>query len=165
MARYDWNSPDRLYGGDENWTVGVMLSWTPFAGGGQLAENRTAHGREVAARAGAEAAVAQAELQVEQAENDWVVALERLRIAEEAVAQSAEAHRIVTRKYEGGLATVLELLGAAAIETESSLRFSSTRYEAITAAAGRLQALGLDPAELASLDTLPATTLAPEASR
>jgi outer membrane protein TolC len=165
VARYDWNSPDRMYGGDESWTVGVMLSWTPFAGGGQLAETRAARGREVAARAGAEAAVAQARLQVEQAENDWEVALERLRIAEEAVAQSAEAHRIVTRKYEGGLATVLELLGAAATETESALRFSTARHEAITAAAERLQALGNDPAELASLDTRPATTLAPEASR
>src|SRR5690606_13436923 len=165
VARYDWNSPDRIYGGDENWTVGVMVSWTPFAGGGQLAETRAARGREVAARAGAEAAVAEARLQVEQAENDWEVALERLRIAEQAVAQSAEAHRIVTRKYEGGLASVLELLGAAATETESSLRFSNARYEAITAAAERLQALGLDPSELASLDTPPATTLAPEAAR
>lgn len=109
--------------------------------------------------------MAEARLQVEQAENDWEVALERLRIAEQAVAQSAEAHRIVTRKCEGGLASVLELLGAAATETESSLRFSNARYEAITAAAERLQALGNDPAELAWLDTLPATTLVPEASR
>ncbi len=152
VARYDWNSPDRLYGGDENWTVGVMFSWSPFAGGGQLAETRAARGREVAARVGAEAAEARAQLQVEQADNDWTVALERLRIAGEAVEQSAEAHRIVSRKYEGGLATVLELLSAAATETESSLRFSSARYEAITAAAERLRALGMDPAELASLD-------------
>lgn len=165
VARYDWNSPDRMYAGDEIWTVGVMLSWTPFAGGGQMAETRAARGREIAARAGAEAAVAQARLQVEQAESDWAVALERLRISEEAVAQSAEAHRIVARKYEGGLATVLELLGAAATETESALRFSNARYAAITAAAERLRSLGLDPAELASLDSAPATTPASEVSR
>lgn len=152
VARYDWNSPDRIYDGGENWTVGVMFSWTPFAGGGQLAETRAARGRETAARAGAEGAAAQARLEVEQAENAWTVALERLRIAAEAVEQSTEAHRIVSRKYDGGLATVLELLGAAAIETESALRFSSARHDAITAAAERLLALGLDPAELASLD-------------
>lgn len=162
VARYDWNSPDGMYSGDENWTLGVMFSWTPFTGGGQLAETRAARGRAVAANAGAEAALAQARLQVEQAENDWGVALERLLIAEGAVEQSAEAHRIVSRKYEGGLATVLELLGAAATETESSLRFSNARYLAITAAAERLQALGLDPAQLASLDE---TTAFPAATR
>jgi outer membrane protein TolC len=152
VARYDWNSPDRMYDGGENWSVGVMFSWTPFAGGGQLAETRAARGREAAARAGAEGAAAQAQLQVEQAENDWAVALERLRVAAEAVEQSTEAHRIVSRKYDGGLATVLELLGAAAIETESALRFSSARHDAITAAAERLLALGLDPAVLTSLE-------------
>jgi outer membrane protein TolC len=165
VARYDWNSPDRVYAGDENWTLGVMLSWTPFAGGAQLAETRAARGREVAARAGAEAAAAQARLEVEQAENDWTVALERMRIAREAVEQSGEAHRIVGRKYGGGLATVLELLSAAATETESSLRFSSARYEAIAAAAERLQALGLDPAALTTLDAPDATPLASTESR
>ncbi len=165
VARYDWNSPDRLYDGDENWTVGVMFSWTPFAGAGQVAETRAARGRETAARAGAEAAAAEARLQVERTETDWLVALERLRIAGEAVEQSAEAHRIVGRKYEGGLATVLELLSAAATETESSLRFASARHDAITAAAERLQALGLDPAELASLDTAFPATANPTESR
>lgn len=164
MARYDWNSPDAPYAGDAHWSVGVMLSWTPFAGGGQLAESRAAQGRETAARAGAEAALAQAHLALEQATNDWTVSLERLRIAEQAVAQSAEAHRIVSRRYEGGLATVLELLSAAASETESALRFASARYDAIAAAAGRLQALGLDPAALAALDDTPAAA-PPAASR
>ena len=38
FARYDWNSPTGLYAGDRNWTVGVMASWSPFAGAGELAE-------------------------------------------------------------------------------------------------------------------------------
>jgi outer membrane protein TolC len=153
MARYDWNSPDVPFGGRENWSIGVVGSWTPFAGGAQLAELRATAGREVVARAQAEAAQAAADLEIAAHDNAWVVALERMRIADEAVAQSAEAHRIVTRKYEGGLAAVVELLGASAAETEARLRQSHARYGAIVQAAERLRARGLDPALLAGWAT------------
>jgi outer membrane protein len=149
MARYDWNSPDRPYAGRENWSVGVMASFTPVAGAAQLGELRATEGRERVARAQAEAARAQAELDAAATENAWQVAMERLRIADEAVAQSVEAHRIVTRKYEGGLAAVVELLGASAAETEARLRRSRARWEAIVGAAERLQSAGLNPALLA----------------
>jgi outer membrane protein TolC len=149
MARYDWNSPDVPFGGPENWSVGVVASWTPFAGAAQLSDLRATQGREQVARAQADAARAQAELEAAATENAWRVALERLRIADDAVAQSAEAHRIVTRKYEGGLAGVVELLGASASETEARLRQSHARWEAIVRAAERLQAAGRDPALLA----------------
>ena len=153
MARYDWNSPDAPYDGLENWSIGVVASWTPFAGASQLAGLRAAAGREQVARAQAEAARAQAELDIAQQANAWNVALERLRIADEAVEQSVEAHRIVTRKYEGGLAAVVELLGASAAETEARLRRSHARWDAIARAAERLQSLGLDPALLAGWET------------
>lgn len=149
MARFDWNSPDRPYEGQENWSVGVVASWTPFAGASQLADLRATEGREQVARAQAEAARAQAELEAAAKDNAWRVAVERLRIADDAVAQSVEAHRIVTRKYEGGLASVVELLGASAAETEARLRRSHARWEAIVRAAERLQAAGQDPARLA----------------
>jgi outer membrane protein TolC len=149
MARYDWNSVDAPFDGRENWSVGVVASWTPFAGASQLAELRGTGGRAAIARAQAEAARAQAELDVAAQANAWTVALERLRIADEAVEQSVEAHRIVTRKYEGGLAAVVELLGASATETEARLRQAQARYEAIVRTAERLQSLGLDPAHLA----------------
>ena len=149
MARYDWNSPDAPFDGPENWSVGVVASWTPFAGASQLSDLRATEGRERVARAQAEAARGQAELEASAQENAWRVALERLRIADEAVAQSAEAHRIVARKYEGGLAGVVELLGASASETEARLRQSHARWEAIVRAAERLQTTGRDPALLA----------------
>lgn len=127
----------------------MVASWTPFAGASQLAQLQASRGREQVARAQAEAARAQAELDVAQREKEWQVALERMRIAGEAVSQSMEAHRIVARKYEGGLATVVELLGAQATETEARLRHAHARYEAIVSAAERLRSVGLDPALLA----------------
>lgn len=152
FARYDWNSPARLYAGDRNWTVGVMASWSAFAGASDLSDVRASAGRTVAAQAEASAAEANARLEAERTRTALAVALTRLSIAERAVAQSAEAHRIVARKYEGGLATVVELLDAQAAETQSALALSQSRWGAIVAAAERLLALGRDPASLAALD-------------
>jgi outer membrane protein TolC len=149
FARYDWNSATTPYAGDENWTVGVMATWTPFAGASQWADQRAASGRADAAHAARAAAEAQAMLDVERAENARRVALARLEIAERGARQSAEAHRIVTKKYEGGLATVTELLDAAAVETQSGLSLTHARWAAIVAEAERRRALGHDPAGIA----------------
>ncbi len=152
FARYDWNSPNRIYSGDKNWTVGIMTSWSPFAGASELADMQVTAARAASARAQAEAAQANARLDVEQTRTVLVVALTRLSIAERAVAQSAEALRIVERKYAGGLASVVELLDAQAGETHSALGFAQARYDAIVAAAERRRALGGDPGSLEAVD-------------
>jgi outer membrane protein TolC len=164
FARYDWNSPARVYAGDKNWTVGVMASWSPFAGASDLSDVRASAGRTVAAQAEAAAAEANARLEAERTQTALAVALTRLSIAERAVAQSAEAHRIVARKYEGGLSTVVELLDAQAAETQSALAFSQSRWGAIVAAAERLLALGRDPASLVALESPGSIAAAPDVS-
>lgn len=148
FARYDWNSQSGTFQGDENWTVGVMASWTPFAGAADWGERKAAGARADAAAAGLEAARAQAALEAESADIQRDVALARLDIAKRGAEQSTEAHRIVTRKYEGGLGTVVELLDAAAAETQSSLALSHARYTGVVAAATRLRAIGRDPIEI-----------------
>jgi outer membrane protein TolC len=163
FARYDWNSPTELYAGGRNWTVGVVASWNPFAGASELSDVGATAGLAQAAEARAEAARATARLEVEQTRTALAVALARLDIAEHAAAQSREAHRIVTRKYGGGLAGVVELLDAQAAETQSVLALSQARWSAIVAAAERRRALGLDPASLASLDDM--STLAAHAAQ
>jgi outer membrane protein len=155
FARYDWNSPVKLYGGDKNWTAGIMASWSMFAGASDVADVRGASARETEARALAESAQANAQLDVEETRTTLAVALTRLAIAERAIGQSAEAHRIVARKYEGGLATVVELLDAQAAETQSALAFAQSRFAVIVRAAERRRALGRDPATLSALDDTP----------
>ena len=152
FARYDWNAASGLYAGDRNWTVGVIASWNPFGGAGEIAEIKVAAGRAATAQAQADAARAHARLEIEQTRIALAVALTRLNIAEHAAAQSAEAHRIVTKKYEGGLAGIVDLLDAQAIETQSALALSQARWGTIAADAARRLALGVDPATLATLD-------------
>jgi outer membrane protein len=152
FARYDWNSPNRLYGGDRNWTAGVMATWSPFAGASELADVQATSARETSARAQVEAARANGRLQVEQTRSALSVALTRLEISERAVGQSAEANRIVARKYEGGLASVTEWLDAQSMDTQSALAFAQARYTVIVDAAEHRLAIGRDPATLAVLD-------------
>jgi outer membrane protein TolC len=152
FARYDWNSPNRPFVGDKNWTIGIMATWSPFTSPADIADLRAANARSDAARAQGEAAQANASLELDQTRTALQVALARLAIAERAVAQSAEAHRIVSRKYEGGLAPVVELLDAQATETQSALGVSQARWSAIAAAADRRRALGRDPGSLEALD-------------
>ncbi|MEO8200092.1 MAG: TolC family protein [Gemmatimonadota bacterium] len=152
FGRYDWNSPDRFFSGKSSYTVGVIASWTPFAGASELAGRQAALGRAEAAHAMAEAAVAGAELEQSATRTQLSVAMAQLDIAEVSVEQGSEAHRIVTRKYAGGLATVAELLGAASLETQTRLGLADARYQAIVAAAAARQAAGADLMALTVLE-------------
>lgn len=152
FGRYDWNSPDRLFGGPSSYTVGVMASWSPFAGASEIADRRAAQGRADAARAMAEAAEAGAALERNATQTQLAVAIAQLGIAEISVTQGAEAHRIVAKKYTGGLATIAELLSAAALETQTRLGLSEASYQAIVADAAARQAAGADMMALTVLE-------------
>ena len=99
--------------------------------------------------------MAQAELEAWATTREHEVSLERMANAASAVAQGTEAHRLVRRKYDGGLATVVELLAAEAAETESRLAHADARWRAIVADAGRRRALGAPLDGLTALEDLP----------
>lgn len=161
FARYDWNSALRPFGGDNNWTVGVMASWTPFAGASELSDVRAATSRRAAADAMRDGAEATARLDAQQSATTLRVALARLEIAERGVQHGIDAHRIVGRRYAGGLAAVVELLDAAAMETQSRLALAGARYALLNATVERRRLLGLDPGALRSLDDAPLALRAP----
>jgi len=152
FARYDWNDPRRAFGGEHNWTAGVMASWSIFGAGTELAETQAATGRRRAADAMADGAAAQAALEVAQSNTALDVALARLTIADRSVSQATDAARIVGRRYAGGLATIVELFDATAMETQAKLSASAARYDALVALAQHLQATGRDPGALRVLD-------------
>ena len=152
FGRWDWNAASDLLGAKPSWTVGVMASWSFFTGAGELTDRREARAREAAALAEAEAATARASLEAAERESERDVALASLDIADRAVVQATEAHRIVARKYEGGLAPITELLEAAAIETRTRLGRSAALYRAIVATGGWQLATGRDLMLLTGLD-------------
>jgi outer membrane protein len=152
FGRLDWVTGGTPFGGRDGWTVGIMLTWSPFTGGSELAERSIAEGNRLGTLAQAEAARAQGELELSQAAASLEVSLAQLAILDTAVMQSAEAHRIVERKYAGGLSTVVDLFDAAAQETATRLRASQARYDAIISLAERRRAGGTDLAQLIALE-------------
>ncbi|HET9039896.1 MAG TPA: TolC family protein [Gemmatimonadales bacterium] len=152
FGRLDWNTDATPFGGREAWTAGLMVSWSPFSGGAELAARREASARRLGASAAAEAAEARGRLELADAATALIVAQARMHTGARSVDQSAEAHRIVSRKYEGGLATVVELFDAAAEETRARLEYADARYQVITALAQQRRAAGLDPGILTRLD-------------
>lgn len=152
FARYDWNDRTRYFANERAWTVGVMATWTPFAGASEIGELRGATARAAAASARADAASAQAALELDRSRDRLLVALAQLDIAEKAVVQATEAHRIVARKYDGGLATISDLLEAAALETQSRLGEAAARYQLILAIAEHQLATGADLSTMVALD-------------
>ncbi|HET9266989.1 MAG TPA: TolC family protein [Vicinamibacterales bacterium] len=152
FARQDLNSGARPFAGASNWTVGIMASWTPFSGASEVADLRLAEARRAEAQADRAGAAANAAVDLERTELTLGAALAKLDVTRTAAAQAAEAHRIVTRKYEGGLASVAEVLDAFASETQARLMVLNARYEILAAVADRLRALGLQPAGMADFD-------------
>jgi outer membrane protein len=153
VARWDWNDQHRSFGGDKSWTVGLMATWTPFTGAAEIADQRTTAAHASAATAAADGAAAQARVEIARTATNLEVSMQRLTIAERGAMQSADAHRIVTRRYEGGIASVVELLDAAAGESRSALMLAKARYDAIAAVAAHRLATGRDPGGLVALNT------------
>ncbi len=153
FARYDWNDRTTPFAGQPAWTVGLLASWALLNGGSTMADQRIARGHEAAARAMADGVSARARLERDDAERAASVALERLTLAERSATQGADAHRIVERRYQGGLATVSELLDAQAAETATALGLAKARFDLVAALAARRLAAGRDPGTLELLDT------------
>jgi outer membrane protein len=152
FARYDWNDPRTLYAGQKNWTVGVMASWSLFGGNAELADVAVTSARADAARAGLDAARAQSRLERDDAARRLTLSLQRLTLARDAADQSREAHRLVQKRYDGGLATIAELLAAESSATGTALAHAAARYAVIDAIATWRRASGGDPAALTALD-------------
>jgi outer membrane protein TolC len=162
FARYDYNNPATLYAGRPNWTVGVMGSWSLFGGAGELADLAGADARARAARAGEEAAQANARLEADAALRSVTLALQRLDLAAASNEQAREAHRLVEKRYAGGLATIAERLGAESAATGAQLAHAAARYAVIEALALYRRAVGGDPSSLAALDDHTSPSVASE---
>ena len=129
-----------------------MASWSIFNGASDLADRRQAEARKAGAQAQLAGAEADASLDAQRTALTLTAAERRLTIARRTVEHAREAHRIVTRKYAGGLATAAELLDAASAEMQAGLQLSAARHGLIVAMADRLRALGHAPSRLAALD-------------
>lgn len=112
MGQVDWNS-DRPAGDDaKSWAVMAVLSWNLFDG-----LVTTSNVRQAAATAGRMRAMedqmkAGVQLQVKQAWYGHQASLDRIAATSTSVQEAEEGLRIVQKRYESGMTTLVDVLGA-----------------------------------------------------
>jgi outer membrane protein len=128
MLRQDWND-DNLGFDASSYTVAGVLSWAAFDGG----VNNATIGRAEAQRSELVAKFRQAEeglgYQVTEARRKALEAEEKITAREAGLEQAQEAQRLVKKRYENGMATLIELLGAQAQHDKASADLVAARYE------------------------------------
>lgn len=148
MARQDWNNNTPAPAAS-SYTVGGVLSWQLFDGGA----TRGAVDRAEASRSELMSRLQQAEagigFQVADAVRKAAEAERRVAARELAVQQAEEAQRLVSKRYQNGVTTMVEVLGAQAQLDKARADLVAARYDlAVQRAAVRLAVGKLDPDQM-----------------
>jgi outer membrane protein TolC len=124
FAGWEMDNPTFVAGGGgNNWQGGIELQFDIFQGGAkraQLSRQRALQEKVVAMKQGANDAV---RLEVRRAYYDVDASRRQIEVARAAIAQSQESLRINQDRYDSGLTTITDLLGA-----EDAARRSQTDY-------------------------------------
>ena len=124
FAGWELDNPTLVAGGGgNNWLGGVEVQFDIFEGGAKRAE--LSRQRALADRVAAmkQAATDAVRLEVRRAYYDTDASRQQLEVARVAIAQAQESLRINQDRYDGGLTTITDLLGA-----EEAARRSQTDY-------------------------------------
>ena len=112
MGQVDWNS-DRVGGNDaKSWAVMAVLQWNLFDGLVTQSNVRQAAAAAGRTRAMEEQMRSAVQLQVKQAYYDLEASQERIATASSSVQEAEEGLRIVQKRYEAGMTTLVDVLGA-----------------------------------------------------
>lgn len=146
VGNYQLHTPD-FDGAGESYDVGAVLSLELFSGlatDAKAAEARAALAEVQALRRHLESRIA---LEVRQAHAESASAERRIAVARLAVRQAEEALRIVSERYRGGLATIVELLTAEASLQQARAAEARARHDftvgktMLRLAAGEMEAM------------------------
>src|SRR5712664_1520065 len=121
------------YGGsqpqlNENWSLGLSLSWTFFDGGGRIAKYQEAQANLSGAKARTKSAELDIIQNVEQSEIAVEEAQERIQVAQDLVASAQENFRLAQGRFDAGVGTILELTDAQLALTQAQ----STESQALS---------------------------------
>jgi outer membrane protein TolC len=113
----------------ERWEVGGVLQWQAFEGGrvrAQVAEAKIAHHKALETLQQQRERVA---LEVQEAVITLGEAEQKIRVAEQAIAQAEENFRISQERYNAQIATSTEVVDAEALLTQARTNYFNTIYD------------------------------------
>ncbi len=113
FASYQLNAKDAPFTSDNDaWTAGVSLKWNVFDGFRTNSERKRALSSQSAAREMLESAIKDIKYQLKESYVRRDEAGKHLEVARNAVQDAEETVRLLTKRYENSLATMVELLDA-----------------------------------------------------
>jgi len=113
FASYQLNAKDAPFTADnDSWTAGVSLKWNLFDGFHSSSERKRAAAGQSAAREMLEATTRDVRYQLKESYLRREEAAKRLEVAGHALQDAEETVRLLTKRYENSLATMVELLDA-----------------------------------------------------
>lgn len=143
MANYEIDGSDPVSGDGTNWTIMGVLKWNIFSGYENTAKVSEARSesnkikemkREMENGIRIEALNARLELKA---------ARERVYVAKDSVKQAEEGHRIVNNRYNEGMTTMVDLLGAGTAMKRARLNLTQALYDYKVGEARLKLALGI----------------------
>lgn len=113
FASYQLNAKDAPFASDNDaWTAGVSLKWNVFDGFRTTSERKRALSGQSAAREMLESTTKDVRYQVKESYIRRDEAAKQREVARNSVQDAEETVRLLTRRYENSLATMVELLDA-----------------------------------------------------
>lgn len=130
FAGWELDNPTFLAGGGgNNWLGGIELQIDLFQGGAKraiLSRERAASEKIAALKQAASDAV---RLEVRQAYYDQDASRQQVEVAHSAISQAQESLRIDQNRYDGGLITITDLLGAEEAARRSQAEYWQSVYQ------------------------------------
>jgi len=141
QGTWDRHSDD-ISGADTSYTIAAAFSWNLFNGMADKA--KTAAQRQAMERLTKQltALEHQVQLEVEKAYSDLHVACDMTEVAREAVSQAEENLKIVSSRYEQGVTTIVDFLGAQLALSSAKIDLLKAEHAAAVGQAALCQATG-----------------------
>ena len=148
----DWEADNPTFvsgGGGNNWVAGIEIQVDLFQGGARRAKLQHEQAIQQKVAALKEAARDAIRLEVRRAYYDFDTARQQVDVAKAAIAQAQESLRITQNRYESGVSTITDLLGAEEAASRSQADYwqmvcrYQTSYANLELAAGTLNAQSL----------------------
>lgn len=127
FASYQLNARDTPFGSDNDaWTAGVSLKWNLFDGFRTTSERKRALSGQAAAREMLESTTRDVRYQVKESHIRRNEVAKHREVARNAVLDAEETVRLLSRRYENSLATMVELLDAQTVLNQARANLVET---------------------------------------
>lgn len=129
FGSFEYNDQDAFGQDADSWMVGAMVSWDIFKGFSQIGDIKKAKAELRTAKVDYNKAASKNRVEIESALSALKTAQVMVELSEQSVAQTEEAYRIVSDRYEQGLEKTADLLIAEASMSGAKLERLKSLYD------------------------------------